>query len=417
MRHYNVELVVEHSRTISQEPKGKKWPCAQAISEQLEGQGIYISAQTLYNQSEKAPGVAPNNVGGQFFNQQFEKDMAAGIRYFRELELPVFKDDVLETVRVAIIDCELDHLLEDGVVTDGWYYRFLARNKLNTGNFQPIETSRAEWCTPENMKKYYDIAAQVFLDAGIAEKNPKYDPDVPYDFTKPYDAQPLECQPVIVTKPHRLASYDETDATLDQTDKSKKNTDRIILGGKDDTGAVKATKSSVKITLVGGRIGKNALPAYVNFGTGDSHQAHWGRNPPMANVVKGADGKKVEPIIAHSKTGAMNSERCLDYTKKILMPAMFGISAEEGNGGVEVCDGCNVHLSYPRLQYAREHGLRVLLRVPHTSDKTQGEDTVIFRLFKPAYRRAKAAKFRDLMTENGERSVNLTLDHFMVGLC
>ena len=54
-----------------------------------------------------------------------------------------------------------------------------------------------------------------------------------------------------------VAVSEEEASALDQTDKAKHNSSRIVkLTDGSDDGATTATKSSVKVTATGGRIGR-----------------------------------------------------------------------------------------------------------------------------------------------------------------
>ncbi|KAK3275523.1 hypothetical protein CYMTET_16351 [Cymbomonas tetramitiformis] len=57
---------------------------------------------------------------------------------------------------------------------------------------------------------------------------------------------------------------------------------------------------------------------------------------------------------------------------------------------VVVCDGHGSHLTLELLDYCREVGINVVLRPPHTSNISQGEDVRNFAIFKPKFRVAKA---------------------------
>jgi hypothetical protein len=67
-----------------------------------------------------------------------------------------------------------------------------------TGTERPLEMTRAEWCTLENMDKYIDVTAKVKVRAGVAEVNPNNDPTVEGS------------EPIFITHPELIASFDET---------------------------------------------------------------------------------------------------------------------------------------------------------------------------------------------------------------
>jgi hypothetical protein len=68
----------------------------------------------------------------------------------------------------------------DGKPKIGWLKKCLERMKFTTGILRPIEQTRAEWNTPENLETYFEVAKDVLLDAGVVFYNPDYDPTIPY---------------------------------------------------------------------------------------------------------------------------------------------------------------------------------------------------------------------------------------------
>jgi hypothetical protein len=153
---------------------------------------------------------------------------------------------------------------------------------------------------------------------------------------------------------------------------------------------------------------------------------------PLSNVALNLNlrhyskGGQVEVIALYSanKKGSMTAEKCLDYLNKVLLPSLRTVFADlaseevagKGFQGVEFCDGCQVHLSYQRLLAAKKAGLHVCLRVPHTTSETQGEDTVIFGIFKSAFSRSKSEQHRALeIALPAGKTAPLTMEHF--GIC
>ena len=65
-------------------------------------------------------------------------------------------------------------LFHEGKASEGWYRGFLRRHGLETGAFRPLEMTRAEWLTVENLKKYYETVEGVLLKAGVAERQQEW---------------------------------------------------------------------------------------------------------------------------------------------------------------------------------------------------------------------------------------------------
>jgi hypothetical protein len=83
----------------------------------------------------------------------------------------------------------------------------------------------------------------MLINAGVAVKNPTYDPSEPYS------------EELIIVAPERICSYDKTRVELDCTDPSKGLTDRIVRVGTKDDGTSLVTKSRKTTFAVCGRLG------------------------------------------------------------------------------------------------------------------------------------------------------------------
>jgi hypothetical protein len=118
------------------------------------------------------------------------------------------------------------------------------------------------------------------------------------------------------------------------------------------------------------------------------------------NVATHKDCDPLKVIYSHNKSGAINSERCMDYMMKETIPAMGIIRAEPECGEVEVVDGCSCHLSYERMKKGAELGLSTCLRVSYSSFATQGENKVHFRILKPGFQKGKRERLKDKMQRN-----------------
>jgi hypothetical protein len=101
---------------------------------------------------------------------------------------------------------------------------------FTTSILRPLEQTRAEWNTEKNLETYFDIAKGVLLDAGMDVINPDYDPTVPYS------------EELLITRPWRILSYDETKVKLDYTEGGAGKRDRCIRDGDKDNGEVVVTK-------------------------------------------------------------------------------------------------------------------------------------------------------------------------------
>ncbi|KAK3279461.1 hypothetical protein CYMTET_12657 [Cymbomonas tetramitiformis] len=77
-----------------------------------------------------------------------------------------------------------------------------------------------------------------------------------------------------------------------------------------------------------------------------------------------------------------------------------------------ICDGHGSHLSCQLLTFCREVGIIILLRPPHTTNISQGEDVVNFGKFKPLFRTAKAHRLLEKLN-TGSKTLFLDMGDLM----
>ncbi len=64
--------------------------------------------------------------------------------------------------------------------TRALYRGWLGRMEFLTIALRPLEQTKADYNTLENMTAYYDVSKGVLLNAGVAILNPNYNPELPY---------------------------------------------------------------------------------------------------------------------------------------------------------------------------------------------------------------------------------------------
>mmetsp|Transcript_20914 Transcript_20914/g.35020 ORF Transcript_20914/g.35020 Transcript_20914/m.35020 type:complete len:556 (+) Transcript_20914:920-2587(+) len=291
---------------------------------------------------------------------------------------------------------EHEEKFADDHVSLSWYYRFLNRWGFLTGNKRPEELDRAKWCTAKNLLKHYDVVAQALLDAGIAVVNPEFDPLLPYDEDLPAEQQP-KCQPIFITDPTRIVSFDETSLSVDQTGTSKGSEERIVRDGVEDEGASLATKGDVSMTGVGGSngAGQSLPPCFIYSGA--SFRPEWCEGAPTSAIVDPSTGKLRPATFTATKKGGMVHDLGVHYVRNNIQPCFPDISPEKPV--VLICDGHGSHLTYELVQYCRDVGFILVLRPPPTSSISQGEDVENFKVLKPKFRVAKCKLITDMVSK------------------
>jgi hypothetical protein len=167
--------------------------------------------------------IAPERPGGVYLPQDVEERIVRLVRWLRAKKLPVFPEDVMGWATELIKGSPHVASFRDGRATDGWYRSFLKRQGLKTGAERPLETTRAQWLSEDNLKSYYDTAAGILVAVT----------------TEDYNADDPASLPITITHPERIFSYDETRLELDCTVGGKGKADRQVRAGKHDDGEVR----------------------------------------------------------------------------------------------------------------------------------------------------------------------------------
>jgi transposase-like protein len=304
-----------------------------------------------------------------------EKMLVKMITKLRLLKLPTYQHSICNYAARLIKGTvyEKHFLSEDGeriFIPKWWYYRFLQSNhaqelRLTKGG-RSLEEARHRWATADNMLKHYNVVQTELLRVNIAEANPAFNPEMP------------ESCPITIKQDqkHRVLSFDETHWTSDMTQNFRDG----MVAIHNDSMDVLASKSSRAATLIGGsNMAGDALPLGVVFG-GMSVDGSWVLNPPLCTKIDPATGSVYRPVCFANASGGMTHDLGIQMLKALFEPFCHDISPT--NEYIIICDGHGSHLTVEFLQYAREKGFVIILRPPHTSHISQGEDVIHFRKFK-----------------------------------
>jgi len=180
---------------------------------------------------------------------------------------------------------------------------------LSTRVLRPLEQTIAEWNTTENLDIYFHVAIDVLLDAGVVVMNPAYDPSAPYS------------EDIIITRPERVCSYDETRVELNCTKGGTGKRDRAIRIPFDD-GETVVTMSERCASAACGRLSNGrALPVYIVFGSGETYDPEWASDIKTPDILD-KDGKPFAWRYTCNTKGSVNAEFCPDYVENIFRPAL-----------------------------------------------------------------------------------------------
>ena len=389
-----------------------------------------VSKSTLYNQknnSSSIPGASPPRTGrSPRVPKPITDDCLDYALFLRKLKYTVLRRIITGHLITILSDADnppwdlINTLLspksakrkaedasKDGAETlaDVWYWTNIhTAEGCGSKKIRPLAVVRAMWTTSENIDTHYTVLMDLLLVLKIAIHNEDYDST--FDPTKDesrYEDKFMDprCQPIIIVKPGRLFSMDETDLNLDQSKGTSDATLRSFRGPKDDGEAI-VNKSSVKASGLGGCVadGNCLSPYFVFKGKSIKFSTVLGIEGKFKGKWKGPVGtmripnpeKPGETMLAPS--GAWCNEKASfdgEVCEKVLIHVknQFEPPPSAENPVCGVLDGVRTHLALRFLQLARDNHIHLVLRPPNTTHKTQPEDVLIFFNLKRLFRAAK----------------------------
>lgn len=112
--------------------------------------------------------------------------------------------------------------------------------------------------------------------------------------------------------------------------------------------------------------------------------------------VQGPTGAEMLPTVhTHSETGSMTNEIMLQWLHECVIPCLPA-DRSANKRALLLMDGLQAHHNKLFVEECANHFIEIILRYPHSTRDTQGEDRVNFAIFKPRYRLhidAELAKF------------------------
>ena len=201
-----------------------------------------------------------------------------------------------------------------------------------------------------------------------------------------------------------MIEFDETHSSPDMCNQMHQE---VIVGENEEFIEIAVAKSGQSCTIVGGSdMAGNSLPMYVIFPAKDTLDANYICKEVQDPVTGGWDligapessktdprtGKPFKAKYTHNESGGMTNDMGVRYLKEVILP--FAHDRSPTNFYILILDGHSSHLSTPFLKMCRENYIEVILRIPHTTDKTQGADVVNYLEYKSQETKNKA----DLLT-------------------
>jgi hypothetical protein len=137
-------------------------------------------------------------------------------KYLREQQFPVFPEEVIKLVAHVIEKAGYADYFPGGLPTREWYHGWLRIMEFLTGPPRPLEETRVAWHTEPNLEKYFKVARDVLLKAGVMVRNVNFDPNKSYS------------EEILIIALERICIYDERRVELDCTRATNGKTDMVI---------------------------------------------------------------------------------------------------------------------------------------------------------------------------------------------
>jgi hypothetical protein len=377
----DVEMTQAHWQTLLNLFKCREKSDKQVALELQEQTGVKRSRSAIQKYRTQYGKKMPVIGRPTFLTAEAEGKVVEAILFMRANKVPVYPMHVAMLAKRISSKLGMDPTLAFG---RKWVECFLKRHedKFEKIAQKIIEDLRAQYCTASKLKKHYDIVADFLVNLGWAKRNPLFDADVPFvDGANDPRCRVVDIEP---TKAHRIVSMDETRFTLNQCKENKgparsgvktvvvKAEEDDLTGAALDWGEVVMNKSNYDCTIVGGSSAdSNALPGLYIFAGGFDPVEDM-KGAPKCDKRWEASGDYMEARGWHNEKGGMTDEVMMLWLNQVLLPCFPDISPQ--NAVVLICDGYGSHLCWDFIQRCIEVGVHVILRPPHTSHVTQGED-------------------------------------------
>ena len=369
------EQVAQGSLLVSQAKHGFKRRVAEDfIDENMSQYGLKsCTPRHLVRRAAEHPGEQPNQRGGTLFTIDEEAELKRWFTDLREKELRVSHSCILLKLNSMLKkdDTRWMKLGKSGV-TFGILRRLFERLDFVSGISQALNIDRERWTTSANFKYWYSLVEDILLAEKLMELNPAWNADDPSATTK-----------YVILRPEAFFSGDETQIGYPATTAASKK-DRCVF----HANRVLDNRNQLMNTA-----GRNVSMFYLRCGDGKklNHAfcfsdcknvpKNW-INHELTSDPFGPDATVFPCMWFANAEGSFNSDLYAQVIYHCVIPCAraAGIRNEPGKRGVFVIDGCQTHInSLDVLLALKDAGLIVILRVPHSSHRLQGEDTVCFR--------------------------------------
>ena len=359
-----------------------------------------LTAQAKGQKRRRKPGKQ------QYYPLDAEVELVRRIKVLRSQKLPVYPFLCMAMANGLIRGTPYEKTFEKtGGVTPNWYRRFRCSphaKDLVLCSPNPHEENRNQWCTAINARQHFTVLQDVIIRSGIGHVNPGFEANTPMS------------EPVIIDKPSRMASFDETHLHLTGTKNVGRKKTLCVKGknGQSTSRDMIVNKCSANLTQVGGSAGDGKALPQMAIVPGKSLDPLITKNSPKSHFVdENNESGYLTTIYSANESGGMTDDMGAVYLDKVIFPALKPTMEDPM---ILICDGHGSHLTYSFLQKCHGEGetpiVYLVLRPPHTSHRLQCEDVINFAVYKPLVAKKRTAVFMQrVLAKNCPKSRNLNL--------
>jgi hypothetical protein len=325
---------------------------------------------------------------------------------------PLGVGEVNEAVQALVEGTELQAKFKNGVVSKGHTQRLLdnATDVLQREFPQAMTHERADWCTWENIKDYFDIMEALLVALKISRKNPKWEGAT--------EEERKTMVSVIHDKTQNICGADEMPFGLDMNKGQKGKKDKKVTAVQYDAsfeGASKArrgktrghqrtTKFNKLGTLVyGSKANGEPLIPMLIVKAAQMHQEY-----TYSDIITADNGLEMvslskvfsggqwwDPVVVSSPNGGMTPALFIQFIEFCVLPCYPFIGPDDKV--LALWDGDQSHmLNSDKLSEFKAKGLEILPPKPNTSSDCQREDLANFPVMQPEIRSQVAKRQRML---------------------
>eukprot|EP00961_Rhodomonas_salina_P176377 2377419-Rhodomonas_salina.1 len=232
----------------------KGWSPRRAAEKVNRQYAISLSVAVVTKHCQRHGAKAPERRGRKLkLDDEAENQLVQIILLMRKMRLPTWKSIMKKICTGLMSGTKYERLFKNGEVADSWWKRFCWRHaaQLKLGHQRKQELQRERWTTAENLKTWYENLEELLVELGIAVPNPEFDPNQKFSSTGTQESM-SKCSRILIKKPDRLCSVDETEVTTNMSGGSQqgRTSSELILMATDgsDHGETLTNKTSQRTT-------------------------------------------------------------------------------------------------------------------------------------------------------------------------